>query len=97
VLLLLSVIDRTPCFHAQNAHQMLLQADMANSLKCAVLCLPRGCCAGAVVPDAWTTWFIGCLPPAILGMVVTPILLFKLFPPEVRDASAALQDDAAFC
>jgi di/tricarboxylate transporter len=36
------------------------------------------------VPDAWTTWFIGCLPPTILGMVVTPILLFKLFPPEVR-------------
>jgi DASS family divalent anion:Na+ symporter len=49
------------------------------------------------VPDAWTTWFIGCLPPAILGMVVTPILLFKLFPPEVRDASEGLQAAASSC
>lgn len=39
--------------------------------------------SGVVIPDAWTTWFVGCLPPALLGMVITPILLFKLFPPEV--------------
>jgi di/tricarboxylate transporter len=38
---------------------------------------------GVVVPDAWMTWFVGCLPQAILGMVITPLLLFKLFPPEV--------------
>lgn len=46
---------------------------------------------GAVVPDAWMTWFIGYLPQAVLGMVVTPILLFKLFPPEVRRAAAKRQ------
>jgi di/tricarboxylate transporter len=39
------------------------------------------------VPDAWATWFIGCLPQALLGMVITPILLYKLFPPEVRHST----------
>jgi hypothetical protein len=41
-------------------------------------------CAGVFVPDAWTTWFVGYLPQAIIGMVLTPLLLFKMFPPEVR-------------
>ena len=39
---------------------------------------------GAGVPDAWMTWFIGCLPQAIVGMVIVPLLLFKQYPPEVR-------------
>lgn len=46
---------------------------------CVFFCL----LTGVVIPDAWTTWFIGCLPQALLGMVITPILLFKLYPPEV--------------
>jgi hypothetical protein len=32
----------------------------------------------------WMTWFIGCLPQAIIGMVFVPLLLFKQYPPEVR-------------
>jgi di/tricarboxylate transporter len=44
-----------------------------------------------IVPDAWTTWFIGCLPQAVLGMVITPILLYKLFPPEVGTAHSGQQ------
>ncbi|KAF6250451.1 Sodium/sulfate symporter [Scenedesmus sp. NREL 46B-D3] len=54
-----------------------------------LLCLNLAAELGAVVPDAWTTWFIGCLPPAILGMVITPILLFKLFPPEIKETPEA--------
>lgn len=51
---------------------------------------------GAVVPDAWTTWFVGCLPPALLGMIITPILLFKLFPPQVS-LLCSLQLDGLHC
>lgn len=55
-----------------------------DNLECAGVLCPTG----AVVPDAWTTWFIGYLPQAIVGMLVTPILLFKLFPPEVSNDAA---------
>lgn len=54
-----------------------------------LLCLNLAAELGVIVPDAWTTWFIGCLPQAILGMVITPILLFKLFPPEIKDTPEA--------
>ena len=38
---------------------------------------------GAAIPDVWMTWFIGCLPQAVLGMLITPLLLYKQYPPEV--------------
>ncbi|KAF8064503.1 DIT2-1 [Scenedesmus sp. PABB004] len=54
-----------------------------------LLCLQIAAELGVVVPDAFTTWFVGCLPPALLGMAITPILLFKLFPPEVKETPEA--------
>ena len=49
-----------------------------------LLCINLAAKLGAAVPDAWMTWFIGCLPQAIVGMVLVPLLLFKQYPPEVR-------------
>ena len=54
-----------------------------------LLCLNLAAKLGAAVPDAWMSWFIGCLPQAILGMVIVPLLLFKQYPPEVRRGEGA--------
>lgn len=48
-----------------------------------LLCLNLAAKLGAVVPNPWMTWFIGAFPPALIGLIITPLLLFKLYPPEV--------------
>ncbi|KIY99148.1 2-oxoglutarate/malate translocator Flags: Precursor [Monoraphidium neglectum] len=54
-----------------------------------LLCINLAAKLGAVVPDVWMNWFIGCLPQAVLGMVITPLLLFKQYPPEVKETPEA--------
>jgi hypothetical protein len=49
-----------------------------------LLCINLAAKMGVIVPDVWMSWFIGCLPQAIIGMVLVPLLLFKQYPPEVR-------------
>eukprot|EP00955_Chlamydomonas_euryale_P024447 257601-Chlamydomonas_euryale.AAC.3 len=54
-----------------------------------LLCLDMAKDMGAVVPDAFFNWFAGAIVPALVGMVVTPLLLYKLMPPEIKDTPQA--------
>lgn len=40
---------------------------------------------GVVIPSAWVTWFKAALVPGILGLLMTPALMYKIFPPEIKD------------
>lgn len=84
-----AAVSRLPCHDnplclRRHLLLLLLLLPSSVSLSSPHMCLTLNITTGVIVPDAWTTWFIGCLPQAILGMVITPLLLFKLFPPEVR-------------
>lgn len=33
---------------------------------------------GVVIPNPWVTWFKGALVPSLLGLLITPLLMFKV-------------------
>jgi divalent anion:Na+ symporter, DASS family len=43
-----------------------------------LLCLDLAAQAGVAVSSPWMTWFIAAAPPCILGMLLTPILMYKV-------------------
>jgi DASS family divalent anion:Na+ symporter len=51
-----------------------------------LLCLDMAASVGAPVPNAFSTWFAGAAIPALVGLVATPVILYKLMPPEVCDS-----------
>lgn len=44
---------------------------------------------GIVVASPWLTWFKAACVPAIIGLLVTPLLVYKLYPPEVQNTPEA--------
>ena len=54
-----------------------------------LLCITAAAALGVNIPNVFATWFVGALPQAIIGLLVTPVLLFKLFPPVVKDTPEA--------
>ncbi|MBX9927687.1 MAG: anion permease [Gemmatimonadaceae bacterium] len=50
----------------------------------------------AHVDISYARWLIGAIPPALIALAVVPWLLFRWFPPEVRDTpqARAIADDA---
>lgn len=54
-----------------------------------LLCLNMAAELGAVVPNQFFTWMAGAALPSIVGMLITPFIIFKLCPPEVTDTPEA--------
>eukprot|EP00873_Tetraselmis_striata_P028492 jgi/Tetstr1/448756/TSEL_035991.t1 len=54
-----------------------------------LLCLKLAAEMGIVVNNAWMTWFIGASVPSALMLLLTPLLAFKLMPPELQDTPEA--------
>ena len=44
---------------------------------------------GIVIANPWITWFKAACVPGILGLILTPLLVYKLFPPEIQDTPDA--------
>ena len=43
-----------------------------------LLCMKLAAELGVVIPSPWVTWFKGALVPALLGLLVTPLIMFKV-------------------
>lgn len=54
-----------------------------------LLCMKLATELGVAVPSAWVTWFKAAVVPAILGLLVTPAIMYKIFPPEITDTPEA--------
>lgn len=67
-----------------NSSAMFLTAAAQN-----LLCMKLAAELGVVVPSAWVTWFKVAVVPALTGLLITPALLYKLFPPEIKDTPEA--------
>ena len=52
-----------------------------------LLSLKLAASLGIVIASPWLTWFKAACVPAIVGLAVTPLLVFKLFPPEIQARS----------
>ena len=50
-----------------------------------LLCLDIAKELGVDIPDPFFTWTAGAALPSLVGLVGTPLLLYNLMRPEVRD------------
>ena len=44
---------------------------------------------GAPVPNAFATWTLGAALPSLVGIALTPLILYTLMPPELKDTPEA--------
>jgi hypothetical protein len=44
-----------------------------------LLCMKLASELGVAIPSPWVTWFKGALAPALLGLLVTPLIMFKVW------------------
>lgn len=42
-----------------------------------------------IVPTPWVTWFKAASLPALVCLLLTPLILYKLYPPEIKDTPEA--------
>lgn len=63
-----------------NSSAMFLTAAAQN-----LLCMKLATELGVVLPSAWVTWFKAAVVPALLGLLITPVLMYKIFPPEIKN------------
>jgi len=42
-----------------------------------------------IVPSPWITWFKAASLPAFVCLLLTPLILYKLYPPEIKDTPEA--------
>lgn len=54
-----------------------------------LLCLKIAAEMGVAIPNAWVTWFKAALVPALLGLIITPAIMYRAFPPEVKETPEA--------
>lgn len=45
--------------------------------------------AGFGIEIIWMNWFLGALVPGILSLIVIPLILFKIYPPEIKETPGA--------
>lgn len=60
-----------------------------------LLCLKLAAEVGAVVPSPFNTWALGACVPAVIGLFLTPWLLYKLQPPLMKETPEAPMAAAA--
>ncbi|XP_057976855.1 dicarboxylate transporter 2.1, chloroplastic [Malania oleifera] len=69
---------------AGNSSALFLTAAAQN-----LLCLKLAEELGVIVASPWVTWFKAASLPAILSLLATPFILYKLYPPETKDTPDA--------
>ncbi|EES15485.1 hypothetical protein BDA96_07G242100 [Sorghum bicolor] len=69
---------------AANSSALFLTAAAQN-----LLCLKLAEEIGVNIGNPWITWFKVASVPALLGLLVTPYLIYKIFPPEIKDTPEA--------
>ncbi|KAJ9538030.1 hypothetical protein OSB04_030763 [Centaurea solstitialis] len=69
---------------AGNSSALFLTAAAQN-----LLCLKLAEELGVVIADPWIAWFKAASLPAIVSLLVTPYILYKLYPPETKDTPDA--------
>lgn len=67
-----------------NSSAMFLTAAAQN-----LLCMKLAVELGVVVPSAWTTWFKAAVVPALAGLLITPLIMYKIFAPEITSTPEA--------
>lgn len=53
-----------------------------------LLCLKLATELGVAIASPWLTWFKAAVVPALAGLLLTPLLIFKVRPPAVPPCSA---------
>lgn len=54
-----------------------------------LLCLDMASSLGINIPNAFATWISGAWLPSLVGLVLTPLMLYNLMPPEIKDTPEA--------
>ena len=67
-----------------NSSAMFLTAAAQN-----LLCMKLAIELGVAIPSAWVTWFKAAVVPALLGLLLTPMIMYKIFAPEIKDTPEA--------
>lgn len=69
---------------AGNSSALFLTAAAQN-----LLCLKLAEELGVKIGSPWVTWFKVASLPAVVALLLTPLILYKLYPPEVKDTPQA--------
>ncbi|XP_041011730.1 dicarboxylate transporter 2.1, chloroplastic [Juglans microcarpa x Juglans regia] len=69
---------------AGNSSALFLTAAAQN-----LLCLKLAEELGVIVTSPWLTWFKAASLPAVVCLLATPLILYKLYPPEMKDTPDA--------
>jgi DASS family divalent anion:Na+ symporter len=54
-----------------------------------LLCMKLATELGVVIPSAWVSWFKAAVVPALLGLLLTPLVMYKIFPPVIKSTPEA--------
>ncbi|OIW13639.1 hypothetical protein TanjilG_07981 [Lupinus angustifolius] len=69
---------------AGNSSALFLTAAAQN-----LLCMKLAEELGVIVSNPWVTWFKAASLPALVCLLATPLILYKLYPPEIKDTPEA--------
>lgn len=69
---------------AGNSSALFLTAAAQN-----LLCLKLAEELGVIIASPWVSWFKAACVPAIVSLIATPYILYKIFPPEIKDTPEA--------
>uniref|UniRef100_A0A2P2NY51 Uncharacterized protein MANES_10G103900 n=1 Tax=Rhizophora mucronata TaxID=61149 RepID=A0A2P2NY51_RHIMU len=69
---------------AANSSALFLTAAAQN-----LLCLKLAEELGVIISSPWVSWFKAASLPAIVALLATPLVLYKLYPPETKDTPDA--------
>eukprot|EP01026_Neomeris_dumetosa_P043776 TRINITY_DN36780_c1_g1_i2.p1 TRINITY_DN36780_c1_g1~~TRINITY_DN36780_c1_g1_i2.p1 ORF type:complete len:537 (-),score=49.51 TRINITY_DN36780_c1_g1_i2:244-1854(-) len=72
-------------FQASSHSSVMYMTGAAQNL----LCLKLAADAGVVVANSWVAWFSAAFVPALVGVLITPYLVYKMFPPEIQETPEA--------
>ncbi|KAH0775628.1 hypothetical protein KY290_007039 [Solanum tuberosum] len=74
-----------PCISCSSSSSALFLTAAAQNLLCVKLA--EG--LGVQVSSKWLTWLKASCIPAVISLLVTPVVLYKIFPPEMKDTPDA--------
>ncbi|PRQ24352.1 putative sodium/sulfate symporter [Rosa chinensis] len=69
---------------AGNSSALFLTAAAQN-----LLCLKLAEELGVIISSPWVSWFKAASLPALVSLLATPLVLYKLYPPEIKDTPDA--------
>ncbi|KAI9120433.1 hypothetical protein K1719_007466 [Acacia pycnantha] len=79
-----SYLVQTQFQSAGNSSALFLTAAAQN-----LLCLKLAEELGVIVSSPWVSWFKAASLPALVCLLATPFILYKLYPPEIKDTPEA--------